>query len=219
MLLKTLPISVVSLFLVTGNYACAHDLFETTVVGRLQHGRLEMVVTMTSILGALLAADSADSESVQLNPQTFERYRPRLLDRAQALYEVIDGQTHLAPQRSSVSLDPSGHVAFVLIYPQPATWPLTVRPCRLENVPPAYRADIELYAQDESILAHQGASPQKPGNHDVIVTPSAPAPSAASLPAPPERTFSPWWELGAAAAVGVVFLATRRFVATPESIS
>lgn len=135
--------------------AHAHDPLESTAVARLQHERLELVVTMPVQLASGLVAPPGDIEGVILDASNFAQYRGRLEKSAAELYQVTADQTVLTPLRASVALK-DGHVEFVIIYPQPASAPLRFTARYLnENQPSAAYGTLTVFNADEKPLGNK----------------------------------------------------------------
>ena len=133
--------------------AVAHEPMESTTVARLQHERLEMVVTFSPQMASALIADAGEGERRAIGAATFSDFRPRLLAKAAELFEVRDGEGVLAPTRTSVALNKMGEPEFVLIFPEPRTWPARMRIRYLNEMPKGYGGTIQVFDENETALA------------------------------------------------------------------
>lgn len=132
--------------------ARAHLPTESTAVARLQHGRLEVCVTMSPEMAATLLNPGPAGE--RLDATSFARLQSRLLAAAGGLFEVsASGQT-LVPQRTAVALNKTGEPEFVLIFPAPPAWPLRIRASFLGRLPDGggFETTLDVFDETEKLL-------------------------------------------------------------------
>ncbi len=105
----------------------AHRPFEITSVGRLQHGRLELTVTVSLVMANYLLRDPARPEAPPVDADNFETHREALLRLAPGFFTVNDGPAPLRPEKILLMLNTSGEPEFHFVYPPPAAGPLLIR--------------------------------------------------------------------------------------------
>jgi hypothetical protein len=207
--MKSLPmpacIGLCTLLMFLAHPGYAHDPFESTVIARLQHGRLELVVTMTTQLASLLAGDQGNPETPELNSGNLEDYRERLAERAKNLYEVTAGGAVLTSQRAVVSLTANGHVELVVVYPQPSAWPLRFRAHTFDKLPASYTASLDVFDRDEKLLGRKTIGARNVDGAELSVQPALPEvpPEPAPAKIVPARSpvtesalHGPWMGIG-----------------------
>lgn len=166
----------------------AHLPFETTTIVRLQHRRLEMVVTFSNDAAATLLRDENQG---MINSAAFNRLRPLFLKHAPRLYEVTAHGESLLVERTDVSIRAGGEVAFIVIYQNPSTGPLRFDAVFLHQLPLGFSSSLAIFDADEEQLGSKilmsGATtleiplPRAEGEAIIVKTepqePAKPAPS------------------------------------------
>ena len=170
-------LAILALHLFFLGHTNAHQPYESGTVARLQHGRLEVTVTMSAEIGARLAASAENPDAD--SSATFDEFRPRLLKRAAGLLEVFAGAEKLTPQRTIVRLNEHGDAECVLIFPEPKQWPLRMRGQYLRDLPAGYSGAMEVLDAEERglgarMLTRDGADSELAVNPPPLSPPSAP---------------------------------------------
>ncbi len=159
----------------------AHRPYEVTSIGRLQHGRLELSVTISLVLANYLLRNDTSPEAGALGPENFDRHREALLRLAPGFLELRDGDTVLQPEKILLALNTSHEPEFVFIYPQPSRATLRVRTGTLRAPGREGANAVRLFDDDEKLLGAGLLGPGTKTEELTIVLPSASTPDS---PAP-----------------------------------
>lgn len=199
--------------------AWAHQPFESTTTARLQHGRLEVVLTLSTDMAAMLVR-SGDVESQPT--AAYESYRPRLEVLAPGLLRVDVGGQPLAVQRVTVRQNQNGEPEIVYLYPPPPPGPLKFDAVYLRGLPRSYFGQLALWDENEEPL---GKGILVPENAVAEITPRVASPAGAIVsPTPGVAVITVsgsnaefrWLSVGAALAIGVAFWITFRRGRSPR---
>jgi hypothetical protein len=154
----------------------AHRAFEITSVGRLQHGRLELTVTLSLVMANYLLRDSLSPEAPSIDAENFAAHREALLRLAPDFFTVNDGPATLSPEKILLSLNNSGEPEFHFVYPAPATGSLRVSAPGLRAPAADGTHLVRVFDDDEKLLGAGlvGAPPAAP-ELSVSLAPAAPA--------------------------------------------
>lgn len=166
--------------------ARGHQPFESSTTARLQHGRLEVVLTLSGDMAAMLV-QTGDVESEPGG--SFESYRARLQQLAPGLLKVDAGGAALQAQRVTVRLNENAEPEVVYLFPPPPPGTLRFDAVYLRRLPRSYFGRLSLLDQDERSLGQGLLVPERavaeitphtaPGASDAPAVPSvAPAPVA-----------------------------------------
>ncbi len=132
----------------------AHQPFEVTGVGRFQHERLEFTVTLSLVMANYLLRDELTPEEGPVTAENFAEHRNRLLARARSFYELREGDTLVAPESVSLTLNASHEPEFLFIYPAPSgAAPLVLRLAALRSPGQEGEHLVRFYDDNESLLA------------------------------------------------------------------
>lgn len=187
--------------------ACAHEPFESTATARLQHGRLEVVLTLsTGMAAALVKTGDVESEPTA----AFDSYRARLEALAPGLLKVAAGGQALVAQRIVVRRNPSAEPEIVYLYPAPPPGALRFDAAYLRELPPSYFGQLAVLNDDEKQIGTSLLVAEKPVAE---VAMPAPAADVAAASPPTRAVFSQliWWSVGAGVAgLSVLWLRRRR---------
>ena len=162
----------------------AHRAYEITTVGRLQHGRLELTVTLSLVMANYLLKSDASPEAGALAPENFDARRESLLRLAPAFLELRDGGQVLRPEKILVALNASGEPEFAFIYPLPSQGSLHVRTGTLRAPGREGLNIVRLFDDDERFLGGGLLGPEVKPEELTIPLPPRPG-TPADAPAPP----------------------------------
>jgi len=161
----------------------AHRPYEVTTVGRLQHGRLELTVTLSLVMTNYLLQSEALPETAPLAPENFETRRESLLRLAPAFLELRDGDQILRPENILAALNSSGEPEFTFLYPAPSHGSLRVRTGSLRAPGREGLNIVRLFDDDEKFLGGGLLGPEvKPGELTIPLSPRSGSAADTSLP-------------------------------------
>ena len=160
--------------------ARAHRPFEATTVGRLQHGRLELTVTISSVMANYLLREILLPGADPFSPETLDQHREALLRLAPDFLRLRAGQTSLRPEKIQIALNPSREPEFAFVYPLPSGPGLLVSAGTLQAPGREGFNVIRFFDDDENLLA-SGVLASPPDKQEITITlPPAPVPAPSS---------------------------------------
>lgn len=141
-----------SLTLLAGSLR-AHQPFEVTSVGRLQHGRLELSVTLSLVMANFLLKDPAKPDGEPVNAESFDHHRKELAAIATGFYRVTEGEKVLEADKVLVFLNRFGEPEFRLVYPEPRQGPLSFEVGSLKAPGQEGAHTLRIFDDAETLLA------------------------------------------------------------------
>ncbi len=119
----------------------AHDLMESFIEAIVRPDRLELLITMGPGTALRLVDPAAKPQS--LTPESFERYRTRLLQEGPALFSVTSSKARLVSTNVEVKLTDEKDIAFKVTYPSPPIGLLIFKGTFLEKLGVGFGGIIE----------------------------------------------------------------------------
>ncbi len=181
-------------------------------MARFQHGRLEMVVTLSNQMATQLIDEVGKPGVGEVNAVTLPVYRERLLEKAGGLFEVMASGKVLSPERTAIGVNQTGEPQFTLIFPQPQSWPVRMRGRYLKALPSGYGGTLEVFDENEVSLASRVLAREGAGS-EVLVNPVPVAvvalPPEPTMPAAQTRPQGAWALVSGAAAL-LLFMGRKR---------
>ena len=154
----------------------AHRPYEVTTVGRLQHGRLELTVTLSLVMTNYLLRNDASAGAGALGPENFPQYRDALLRLAPGLLELRDGEEPLRAEKVLVALNASGEPEFAFVYPLPTHGALRIHAGTLHAPGREGLNVVRLFDDDENLLGGGLLGPE--AKAEELTIPLSPASTA-----------------------------------------
>jgi hypothetical protein len=151
--------------LVTTPALHAHRPYEVTTVGRLQHGRLELTLTLSPVMVNYLLRSDASSEAAPFSPETVDLHRETLLRLAPRFLQLRGaGDEPMLAEKVLLSVNSSGEPEFFFVFPQPAGPTLRIRADTLRAPGREGFNVVRVFDSDETLLGSGilGAEPQAP---------------------------------------------------------
>jgi hypothetical protein len=151
--------------------ASAHESFESSTTARLEHGRLEVVLTLSSYMAAYLVR-TGDVEHEPI--PAYGSYHTRLEALAPGFLNVAAGGLALRPQQINVRQNQSGEPEIAYFYPPPPSGPLRFDALYLRGLPPRFFGRVEVMDADDRLLGNSLLVAEKTVAE---ISPRLPAPS------------------------------------------
>lgn len=184
---------------VVAGAAFAHEPFESTATARLQHGRLEVILTLSPHMAAALVSTG----EVETEPTAaFDSYRARLQAMAPDFLNVTGGGQPLAAPRIAVRRNTSAEPEIVYLFNAPPPGPLRFEAAYLRRLPPSYFGHLSVLDDDENPLGRALLVTPEP-IAEFRMPPSFDKPATASVASPRKRKL-PVWPAWLAVAIVVV---------------
>jgi hypothetical protein len=154
-------------------------------VGRLQHGRLELTVTLSLVMANYLLHRESSPEQGALDPENFEQHREALLRLAPGFLELRDGDEGMQPEKIVLALNSSHEPEFAFVYPLPSRGSLRVRAGVLRAPGREGVNVVRLFDDDEKFLGGGLLGPDRKAEEVTIpLSPGRGSPVDASTPQP-----------------------------------
>ena len=160
----------------------AHRPYEITTVGRLQHRRLELTLTLSPVMANYLLRGADSPETASFSPENLDRHREALLRLAPGFLQLRgDGEEPMRPEKILLSLNASGEPEFFFVFPEPAGAALRIRAGTLRAPGREGFNIVRVFDDDEKLLG-AGVIGSEERSAEVSVslatTPAPPPPSA-----------------------------------------
>ncbi len=183
--------------------AWAHEPFESTATARLQHGRLEVVLTLSpGMAAALVRTGGIESEPTA----DYESYRAQIEEMAPGFLKVAAGGRALAPQRIAVRRNASAEPEIVYLFPAPPPGTLSFEAAYLHRLPPSYFSQLAVLDDDEKPLGKSLLVAEK-----AVAEIALAGPMPVATPVPGKVTRLPWWAVGAGIMAAALLWFLRRW--------
>jgi hypothetical protein len=156
---------VVLALLVTTPALLAHRPYEVTTVGRLQHGRLELTLTLSPVMVNYLLQNESSTETTSFSPDTVDLHRETLLRLAPRFLELRNkGDEPMRAEKILLSLNSFGEPEFFFVFPQPSGATLRIRVGTLRAPGREGFNIVRVFDSDETLLGSGilGAEAQVP---------------------------------------------------------